>query len=329
MYNDPLTLIKYRDIMTYFYSEIKPLIPIDLTTYEILKFLTNDLRSYEYLKKKNQVGPTIYLTDTSGKHQESLLGELGKGGCKKAIQLANGRALMLPNLEDKYTYLSTIAERWDRIVIEEVKMSEILHRIGLLSPSYERVTVSLSDSSQQMIPAYISESFENLSNKGWLIIDQKNKDSSTWKEGKNHLFQTDEERFNESNWDTVVDSLLNDIVKICVNGIPIQEDSSNIAVVKNPSDEATCPYKLRYFGFDFSKKYSLLEIPEKQEYSSADLYKDNANKMLRRLLLTVLTYELNYKYLVDKKIYDLGDRLVNRYSEEMLRRINGILFQDK
>ena len=106
-------------------------------------------RVYTILYNKIRGKETIYLDEGAGLHEENLLGLLGRGSSKKAMELERGRALILPNLDvDRVN-----PQRWSRVVDEEVLMSELLTKIGLLSPISERVSVSVSLDLDERIPA--------------------------------------------------------------------------------------------------------------------------------------------------------------------------------
>ncbi len=64
-------------------------------------------------------------------HEETILKILGNGGCKKAFQLSEERALLLPNMD--INGISAMQSRWPRIVEEEIQMSKFLQKIGLLA----------------------------------------------------------------------------------------------------------------------------------------------------------------------------------------------------
>jgi hypothetical protein len=202
----------------------------------------------------------LFVLGEAGMAQEKILCILGEGGSKKAIQISGNRALMLPNMNVDPT--KDIAERWERMVCEEVKMSEILSRIGLLSPLAKQVSISLTESSKHVIPAYVCETFDSSSLKGCFIVDSKNRKSSTWKQGLHFLFQSEADRWNEENWHRVLDSFLTDVAKICLWNVPAEGDALNFAVVEKPCKSAICQYEIRYYGFDFSSKHGSTVIPD-------------------------------------------------------------------
>ncbi len=285
---------------------------------------TINLQCYKLLKDiLDQENSSLYLTDESGKNQENLLDVLGEGGSKKAIQIAKGRALILPNMD--VDPIHSIAERWERMVQEEVAMSEILYSIGLLAPLSKRVSISF-ESSEDSIPAYISETFKQLGEtKGWFIIDVKNRNSSTWVRGKNFLFSKEEERLNEKNWDSVAQGMIKDVITICKHNIPAKGDSLNIAIVKKPfsaAEDLMNEYEVRCFGFDFSDKYKFLQLPEIKNISSVD--RERVKSLISRILDLVFYYEFGNKYAYGegkKPFVCLKDRLVERYTEQAMQQI--------
>jgi hypothetical protein len=292
-------------------NHVNPSLPTDVSLYTILK------------KEMEQEGSTLYVADETGKHAETLLRVLGKGGSKKAFEVGRGRALILPNMDADSA--AVVARRWERIVLEEVELSKIFNRLGLLSPLSKQVSITLTESSEHVIPAYISETFESFSLKGLFIIDTKNADSSTWKEGERFLFKSDEERLIEKNWDSVLDPVLTDIAKICLYDIPASKDSLNVAILKKSSDSAVCQYEVRYFGFDFSSKHGFLTIPDSEHRSSASPNMDKATGLLDGIIENVFSSEFGDRYDDGDEsvnLKNLKDRLVQKYIKDIAARMN-------
>ncbi len=280
---------------------------------------------YLYIKDSNE------QPQKGGQRQEVLLRILGRGGRKKAIQLEEGRALMLPNmdLDSDLASVSKTAQTWPRAVHEEVKMSQFLTTIGLLSPLSKRVSTSLSLSTpQQMIPAYLSETFENLGKtKNWFIIDRKDggkRISSTWIKGEHFLFRQDTDRLNETNWDSVLDHMLDDLVKIFAYALPWsgREDSFNLAITKEASGLETnsvSDYQIRYFGFDFSSPHSCLsEIRESPILKLPDEL--SIKYCLNFVFDKVFFYEFGEEYNFDERLDSLQERLVEKHTKQVLSR---------
>ena len=220
-----------------------------------------DTERYRRLKQVISEKHPLYMkVNDSEFTKESLLKVLGRGGSKKAYELDKGRCLMIPNMD--VDPIGAIAERWPRMVYEEVKMSELLTRLGLLSPSHRRVSLFLSENPhEERIPAYFSKTFAHFETEGVFIIDMKNQESSTWKKDTHFLFASEEARLNIENWLAVIDPFLNDLANVALYQIPNGSDSCNVAIVKEPSQSGDILYKLRYFGFDFSTKRGRTEIP--------------------------------------------------------------------
>lgn len=210
-----------------------------------------DKKAIELIKRLGLTS-VIFITDKTGRRSEKWVQSLGTGGCKRAILLESGRALLLPNCD--CDSIAEIAFRWSRVVYEEMAVSNFLTSLGILSSQPNKVAVSFSTSGYEgSIPAYTAFSFEALAKeKGIFIIDLKNYQSCTWKIGKD-LFKNKTDRFVDSNWDFVVDHLLDDVAKVSVYNFQTSGDSLNLAIVKNPGGLAS-DYQIRYFGFDFSSK---------------------------------------------------------------------------
>ncbi len=207
--------------------------------------------------------------------------------------------------------LTTMTEHWNRIVNEEVKFSQILTQVGLLSPGYQKTYLSLSaEENESCIPTYFSQTFQSLGqSNNWSIIDWKNPKSSTWIFGQHFLFLSDENRLDPKNWDSVINPLATDIKKLCKHQIPTNSDSLNIAITREESNLTLSPYQARYFGFDFSNKcipLSLQELNFKEQ-------KIKYTKTFTFLLDQILFWEFGQRYDRDATLQNFKKILIDRY----------------
>jgi len=266
-------------------------------------------QGYASLKNKIDYQGFIYLPLDTGLTQVRLNQQLGCGGCKKALEIINQTALILPNMDANN--LTTMTEHWNRIVDEEVKFSQILTQVGLLSPGYQKTYLSLSsEENEPCIPTYFSQTFQSLvKSKNLYIIDWKNRNSSTWTFGHHFLFLSDEERLDPKNWDSVINPLVTDIKKLCKYQIPTNSDSLNIAITRQKSNLTQSPYQTRYFGFDFSNKRTPLSIRE----LNLEEQKIKYTKTLTFLLDQILFWEFGYRYDCDATLKNFKDILIDRY----------------
>lgn len=284
---------------------------------------------------------TLCIQDKTTTHHEMLLGVIGKGGWKQAILLEQGRALLLPNMTsnppEKY------AADWERTVNEEVSMSTYLNSLGLLCLNSKRVDIQFPNlNMKETIPAYLSDTFESMSqNQGLFIIDVKNWSNSTWIQGKHFLFENNEDRLVENNWAPFVDALLTDIAKICAFKIPIGGDSQTIAILQK---ENTGSYEIRSFCFDFSSKDTPLSFLKTRnnvniepKFHSQELLqswkalvqkenKDRAEELFSSFLDILFFCEFHPQYDnygSDERgiLREFKQRLVDEYINEILIRI--------
>lgn len=267
----------------------------------------------QVIKDRVRNNKDIYIADEKEIKNERSLSCLGGGGSKRAFKLESGLALLLP------TFPASLLG-WKKISKEEVSMSQFLTKIGMLSPLSFHVNLAISPTSFFTFPTYASESFENLGlTKKWFIIDRKNEESSTWKEEKNSLFTSEEERRNLENWNSVVDPLLTDLAKIYLYDIPADGDSLNVAIVKKDSKASLSQYEIRYFGFDFSNVG--YNIPK----NIGDFCKQPNIKKIYSILNLVLDSVVRTEYTYDK--YEIGpDSSYNSLlKDQLLEKFKGNL----
>lgn len=302
---------------------------------EVRSISSTDIAAEKLRIAREQTKQTVYISDYIAEGdlkqhhsvkavEEQIQGGLGEGGTKIALKLlGKGRVLMFPkgatsgigvtwkkidqkaNLHSKDFILKT----WTRMVEEEVSVHAVLASRGLLSPGAKRVNVSLSRDDSP-IPAYVSESFEELLSRGIYILE-KNYTTSTWQEGMT-VFKDPEDKFRLENWPPVLTKLLKDIAKICVYRVPIDNeghDAYNLAIVKTPEGN----HEARYFGFDFASKGGpIREVPKDE---SADLLKKKGEGIFRYLMRDILDYEFGGRYHKDSEEYD---DLFNKLTEMCL-----------
>lgn len=250
-------------------------------------------------------------------------GILGKGGSKYAIEVQEGRALMLPNTD--VDSIALIASRWERMTNEEVAVSNYLKSIGLLSLPHQKIDLILEEEDRSYkIPTYWTESFEQLGVKrGWYIIDQKNSECSTWNK---KLFSNDKERLDPKNWDGIFDQALNDYCKLSAYKISTGGDSCNIALVDNKNSGK---YEVRYFGFDFSSKAQALFVPAKvspiKNLKITSKIRAELKNSLPNIIQPVVELEFEFYKFSDinnnleeyKAALELSKKIAERYSKKI------------
>lgn len=258
----------------------------------------------------------VTIFDADGSHREKLQLLLGDGGSKKAIKIANGRALLLPNLD--VDSLDSVISRWRRMVQEETTMGQVLARIGLLGVRHQKVEVAVDEFPQEKLPAYVCESFASLIDKGWFIIDGKNSNSSTWQLGKSFLFDTLEKKITPENWYPIIDSLVSDVAKLMVYDLPMNYDCMNLAVVKKGTKKAE--YELRYYGFDFSSKYIYMTVPSLEK---RDIFEKDPKRTFHSLIELIFWYE----FIGHRQPEGLSTKLVEYCMQAFPKEVEAIMSQ--
>ncbi len=280
------------------------------------------LKAIEEMEKNLSSPPSLYIEDEhdTTRQKESVQKILGNGGCKKAIQLSKGKALLIPNMD--CDDMGAIQSRWPRIVEEEIQMSIFLQSIGLLGLQLQKVKVFSEKDSEHCILAYVTDSFDKLKEKNIYIIDAKNEESSTWKDNRK-LFRNIEDAKNPKNWRPIIELLAKDIAKLVHYQLPLGGDSFNVAIVGSHDD-----YKIRYFGFDYTSKVHKISIPVVEEKKSSQVDKSQEKQLLARInrvfsnaIEQVLFQEYQEKHFLPKEAYDIIDKLKDTYSKVILKEV--------
>jgi hypothetical protein len=268
---------------------------------------------------------SLYFQDQrdDARQEELVTKSLGNGGCKRAVQLSNGKALLIPNMDTDP--INAIENYWPRIVDEEIKMSNFLQQIGVLGLQLQKVTVFSQKDSEYGIPAYLTDSFDSLKEKNIYVIDSKNSKSSTW---KHKLFANLEDAKNPENWKSITSLLVEDIAKLAHYQFSLGGDSLNVAIVRNLSED-----HIRYFGFDFTSKRYEISIPNVAKPSIYNEPNENIVKIMEKPLFydikrafsgvinQVLFAEYEEKYFLPKEADDLQEKIVEMYSKDILEKV--------
>jgi hypothetical protein len=241
-----------------------------------------NFHAYLQLKHRIENRLTVFIKDGSVFKEERLGDILGSGGSKIAISIGEGRALLVPNTDKDPIEL--VAERWPRMVKDEVKMSSCLSENWILNPESREVEIFLSKEMSSSIPAYLSISFEKLKELKIFIIDAKSYECSTWRKGIDYLFKTDEERLNPQNWLPLLAILVIDIATIAMYSFPCSIDQNNVAI------HFYNQYHVRYFGFDYSSKHGSIET----KFSKSN--DDNTILRAQRLFEVIVSKVLNWEF---------------------------------
>jgi hypothetical protein len=231
--------------------------------------------------------PKLYIqsADDVKRQEKPVLKILGAGGSKKALELSNGKALLIPNMDTDS--INSIYSRWERIVKEEVKVSQFIQKIGLLGTRLQEVKAFSSPDTEEYAPAYTTDTFESLKARNIYVIDRKNMNSSTWA-GNCTLFSSIEDTKDAENWKPLVQKLIQDCAKVAYYHLPSGGDSFNVAVVRDLEG-----YKIRYFGFDYSDKDEELHIPTENflTYQSTSTLLDKTSRAFETALDLILFQE--------------------------------------
>lgn len=297
------------------------------------------IRCYRILRDKLESGQdehgylnksSLFIKDENGRQEVKLARKLGNGASKIAILLENGKALLIPNLLSNS--LSEMAEmRWDRMVQEETAMSQVLSSVGLLSPMSKLVEISFSAKAVEgTIPAYVSESFENLGSKmGLFILDRKNSYSSTWQSEKDSFFKHSGDQLNVENYDSIMTPLLADVVKMCIYGIPDDYDSLNLAVVKKNSgikdgEKSKSEFEARYFGFDFSDKKAPISVPTMKKLPIDKTMEQRARDLMACFVSRIFMNEFGLTDIdpMDVAVSRLFNQLIDRYDHQVVSKLH-------
>jgi len=289
------------------------------------KHLVSDARMIKIVQERldSQKDRTIYVADGAAR-KPALLGRcLGNGASKRAIQLGDGLALLVPKIDSED---DEVASWWRNIVDEEVDVTNHFASLKLLTLSSRKVDLySCEDASEDPLPAYVSESFESLAKtKGCYVIDLKDSDKSAWVKGTNFLFSSPEERLKVANWDRVLEPLVNDIAIICLHDLPANGDSLNLAIVNKhhaqPGQDEKQPtpeYVVRYMGFDFSGR-DLFNLFKLDGPVDERIYEAKAFGYMYRILMVLLEYEFEKSTKESKALYNA---LLDKYPKLIAERV--------
>lgn len=211
---------------------------------------------------------------------------LGYGGSKKIVEVNETLALMIPNAR---RYEAKTHAYWTRLVQEELALSDLLGKIGLLALRLSPTAVSTITEPDLKIPTYTTDTFAGLLKQGIFVLEgfMMEDEKDGWSKSK-RLFESEEIALNPANWISLFEDLVDDVHKLIAYNIPTGLDSMHRAIVRTPKG-----YRVRYFGFDFASKKSAMIIPS--DIPSVDLRTVDPSRIsgiIRSLITAVVRHEL-------------------------------------
>ncbi|MBS0604169.1 MAG: hypothetical protein JSS60_03915 [Verrucomicrobia bacterium] len=267
---------------------------------------------------------SLWIEDGGEKQCITLQKILGDGGQKKAWEVSEKSALLLPNYDTDSHEIAQ--EYWESTVSQEVRVSQFLSKHDMLSCCHRLVKVFPNQNSSSFVYAYVSDSFEFLKSKNIYIIEGKSDKMGTWLKGNNQfLFQNPDDRLNEKCWDEVFEPLLGDISKIVTYGIPAAGDAFNIAIqAQSKTMPTSSKYQVRYFGMDFGCKSenSRLSFKERVHLPPAEMQLE-VSSLVSRYVGRVM--EIEFHGQTEKVDYSgLKQSLIEKYTKSIAQNLSKI-----
>lgn len=201
---------------------------------------------------------------------------IGGGGTKRALAVDNQRVILMPNA--KLSELSQIDKQWERIIDDEIYMSNLLLSLDIPALTFERCQVKLPNG--LIFATYMAPSFASYKSQNSYIIDRKERKSSQWDSCGNLLTPSTDSQDIEA-WIRVLQPVIKDINTLVEAGIRLLGDKLNLVFVQRESpwhSKRNSEYEVRIFGFDFAHKINPLNR-KRQKFD-----KSVATKMLRTVV---------------------------------------------
>ncbi len=248
---------------------------------------------------------------------------LGYGGQKKALDIGNGKALLILNMDAK----KRSHEFWKKGVETEVKVGNFVKKIGLLGTSPKKVSIWALDT-QEPMPAILCDSFRELASNNIYLSEMKCPRTSTWnpdtgknlmqRRGMRSLFKTPQEALVAANWLPLFNNeFIDDLARMQKGHIIFRGDSLSLAYI---TDEQKNLIALRPFGFDFSEEM----LAEGKSYDS-DTIKTTMQDYIWQFLYTEqISHELvgnkvplsEFKQIAAELNVQCWETFLHRYPQE-------------
>ena len=217
------------------------------------------------------------------------LRNVGRGTAKSAYLFENDVVAMFPNLENG----TIIIDEWPEIVKEELYVANILKSLNVSHLFLTPCTIQFTfESEEYELFSYCSPSFDSLTKtKSFYVIDVNKAIPD------NLLVVAKTIESKSINWLQILSPLVKDLVTCLKHGIPLEEDSLNLAVCITNNELFKVVSSIHYFGFDFSHKFHRmnLNIERRPIYTRFALY-----MALSRCLTHLETYFSDISSVEDK-----------------------------
>lgn len=180
---------------------------------------------------------------------------LGKGGSKLVFDLHNGHAVAFFNTQPNPTAI----QMRNRLIKEEVAVSQKLRQLGLCTQAYEKATLYFDGSP---IPVLKMPTFDSLVTQGQQVRDIRNSHHY----GTSLLFENLSNLQSPKHWQKVLQGIQEDLAIYYSQNLAFGSDSFNLAVVdsdETPIHDRTAltlftehKQKVRFYFYDFSSRDS-------------------------------------------------------------------------
>ena len=259
--------------------------------------------SYDLFKRIGKTNCTFSVTLIDATLVTKVIKRVDQGAQKVLYMIQENLILFTPNLNcfDPIRDAEEIARdaipptvfEWNIIVNEELRFGNKAKSLGLLNSECNQCKLSLDGATAV---AYTAHSFESMANRGLHVVENGFK-TCTWIQRNLFLFLTDDERKSLACWETRISDLINDVVQVCKNGMPIGVDSLHTALYRQTDDAV---YNIRYFGFDF--------------YTSDKATVDYAPYIFKTLIEPIVKLEFrNLKYDTTELIISLNEKCMSLF----------------
>lgn len=220
------------------------------------------------------------------------------GGSKCVYNLNDDCVLVLPNYRMS-DYIDSFLKNWSDFSIREVKISDHLISIGLLTPRHYLVEVK---SNNKTFNSYISKSFNAFEKKGYRIYDVKVRMNPI-----NLLVDKNINIGIPVTWIPILYPLIEDIVKMAKYNVSYNRDMINFIYL--PNENSIWKYKMRLFLFDYPRDFKI------------NKHIDDINYSKYFSVLTTAIEEITYQ-IYDQKTNRKNPMLSDEYSNIMKETIS-------
>ena len=218
-------------------------------------------------------------------------------------------------LSSKHVIIPSSCTRhgWELMMQAEFKLAEFLKRNNFFTLPMESEVLIYKEN---RLTSYSLPSLQRLEAEGKYLLDLRQDKNSSWKTSKKSFFNNPTEKLKQESWEEIFESLLDDIAKLIVLGLPLEPRCHCLAIIRTESG-----FVVRYLAQDMFSEPK--QVSEKLTNPNPLKWQGPVQQTLESIINAVLVCEFQ-KFALQEAENLLLSSLVKDYTGKVLSKAKSL-----